>query len=74
MDPNPGSRLPVSDVCIVLCSNVRGLATKCSDLTVDPSHYDILWCSAILVSDVLHVSELLVPGFGGPGWMFPWNV
>ena len=27
---------------------------------------DILLCSETLVSDLRHVSELLVPGFGGP--------
>ena len=30
------------------------------------SHYDILLCSETLVSDMPHVSELLVPGFGRP--------
>ena len=35
-----------------------------SDLTVASSQYDILMCSGTLVSDIRHVSELLVPGFG----------
>ena len=26
----------------------------------------VLWCSETLVSDIRHVSELLVPGFGRP--------
>ena len=30
------------------------------------SQYDILLCSETLVSDMRHVSELLVPGFGRP--------
>ena len=30
------------------------------------SQYDILLCSETLVSDIRHVSELLVPGFGPP--------
>ena len=30
------------------------------------SQYDILFCSETLVSDIRHVSELLVPGFGRP--------
>ena len=30
------------------------------------SRYDILLCSETLVSDVCHVSELLIPGFGRP--------
>ena len=35
-----------------------------SDVTVSSSQYDILLCSATLVSDMRHVSDLLVPGFG----------
>ena len=34
-----------------------------SDLTVASSQYDILLCSETLVSDMRHLSELLVPGF-----------
>ena len=30
------------------------------------SQYDILLCSETLVSDLRHVSEFLVPGFGRP--------
>ena len=45
---------------------MRGLAGKISDLTVVSSQYDILLCSETLVSDMCHVSELLVPGFGRP--------
>ena len=33
---------------------------------VASSQYDILLCSETLVSDLRHVSELLVPGFGHP--------
>ena len=47
-------------------SNVRGLARNLSDLTVASSQYGILLCSENLVSDMRHVSELLVPGFGRP--------
>ena len=54
------------DVCRILCSNVRGLAGNLSDLTVASSQYDKLFCSETLVSDMGHVSELLVPGFGCP--------
>ena len=46
------------------CFNERGLAGNRSDLTVPSSQYDILLCSEILVSDMRHVSEVLVPGFG----------
>ena len=30
------------------------------------SQYDILSCSEIFVSDMRHVSDVLVPGFGRP--------
>ena len=45
---------------------MRGLAGNLSDLTAASSQYDILLCSETLVSDMRHVSELLVPGFGRP--------
>ena len=45
---------------------MQGLAGKNSDLTVASSQYDILLCSETLVSDMRHVSEILVPGFGRP--------
>ena len=54
----------MTDVCRILCSNVRGLADNLSDQTVSLSRHDILLCSETLVSDMRHVSELLVPGFG----------
>ena len=66
VETNPGPRRPVPAVCRILCSNVRGLAGNHSDLTVAPSQYDILFCSETLVSDIRHVSELLVPGSGRP--------
>ena len=47
-------------------SNVWGLAGNLSDLTVASSQYDILLYSETLVSDMNHVSEVLVPGFGCP--------
>ena len=43
---------------------MRGLAGNLSDLTVASSQYDILLCTETLVSDMRHVSGLLVPGFG----------
>ena len=64
VETNPGRRRPVPDVCRILCSNVRGLAGNHSDLTVASSQHDILLCSETLVSDMRHVSEILVPGFG----------
>ena len=66
METNPGPRRPVPAVCRILCSNVRGLAGNLSDLTVALSQYDILLCSETLVSDMRHVSEVLVPGFCCP--------
>ena len=45
---------------------MRGLAANLSYLTEASSQYDILLCSEILVSDMRHVSEVLVPGFGRP--------
>ena len=66
VETNPGPRRPVPTVCRLLCSNVRGLARSLSDLTVASSQYDVLLCSDTLVSDMRHVSELLVPGFGRP--------
>ena len=66
METNLGLRRPVPTVCRLLCSNVRGLAGNLSDLTVALSQYDILLWSETLVSDLRHVLELLVPGFGRP--------
>ena len=66
METNPGPRWPVPTVCRLLCSNVQCLAGNLSDLTVASSQYDIVLCSETLASDMLHVSELLVPGFGRP--------
>ena len=43
-----------------------GLAGNLSDMTAASSQYDILFCSETLVSDMHHLSELLVPGFGCP--------
>ena len=63
VETNPGTRRPVPAVCRILCSNVRGLAGKLSDLTVASSQYDILLCSEILVLDLRLVSELLVRGY-----------
>ena len=66
VEKNPRPHRPVPAVCRILCSNVRGLAGSLSDLTVSSSQYDILLCSETLVSDMRHVSEVLVPGFGRP--------
>ena len=64
VETNPGPRRPVAASCRIPCSNVRGLSGNLSDLAVALFQYDILLCSETLVSDLHHVSELLVPGFG----------
>ena len=66
VETNPGPRRPVPAVCRILCSNVRGLAGNLGGLTVGSSQYDILLCSETLVSDMRHMSEMLVPGFVRP--------
>ena len=48
-----------ADYSVVMCGSWSG---NLSDLTVASSRYDILLCSETLVSDMRHVSELLVPG------------
>ena len=65
VDTNPGQRRTVP-VCRILCCNVWGLARNLSDLTLASYQYDIMLCSETLVSDMRHVSEVLVPGFGRP--------
>ena len=62
METNPVPQRPVPAVC----SNVRSLARNLSDLSVASSQYDIMLCSETLVSDMCHVSEIVVPGFGRP--------
>ena len=64
VETNQGPRRPVPDSCRILSSNVRGLSGNLSDLAVASSQYDILLRSQTLVSDLRHMSQLLVPGFG----------
>ena len=67
VETNPGLRHPISTVCRLLSYNVRGQAGNLNHLTVASSRHDILLCTAeTLVSDMCHVSELQVPGFGRP--------
>ena len=66
VETNLSLRRPAPAVCRILCSNVQGLAENLSDLTMASSQYDILLCSETLLSDMCHVSEVLVPGFGRP--------
>ena len=66
LETNPGTHCPVPAVCGILCRNVRGLAGNLSDLTVSSSQYDMLFFSESMISDMHHMSELLVLGFGCP--------
>ena len=66
VETNPGPRRPVPAVCRILFSKVQGLVGNLSDLTVASSQYDILLCTETFVSDMHHVSEVLVPGFCRP--------
>ena len=61
-----GVLLRYGAVCRILYCNVRGLAENLSDLTAASYGCGILLCSETLVSDMRHVSQLLVPGFGLP--------
>ena len=63
---NPGLLRPVLAVWRIPCSNVRGLAGNLCDLTVASYQCDILFYSETLVSDMRHVSELLIPSFDRP--------
>ena len=50
----------------MLYCNVRSQAGVLSDLTGASCQFDVLFCSETLVSDMRHVLELLIPGFGCP--------
>ena len=52
-----------AEYSVVMCGAWPG---NLSDLTVASSQYDILLCCETLVSDMRHVSEVLVPGFCPP--------
>ena len=67
VETNPRPRRPVPALCRILGSNVRGLAGNLSDLTMAPSQNNIAFWSETLVSDILHVSELLGPVLLGRG-------
>ena len=60
----PGPQRSVPAVCRIACSIVRGLSGNHSDLAVAWSVYDILLSSETFFTDIRHMSELLVPGFG----------
>ena len=61
------------------------MAGNLNDLTVASSQHDLLFCSETLVSDMHHVSDLLVTGFGRPvfcpgkipraeGWLYMYEM
>ena len=66
VETNPDPQSPVPAVCRIFCINVLGLLGNIGNLTGVSSQYDILLCSEILVSDMRHVSEMLVLRFIRP--------
>ena len=66
VETNPGPRPAQRRQCRILYSNVRGLHANLKDLSVASKQFDILLCSETLVSDMRHVSEILIPGFKKP--------
>ena len=65
IEVNPGPRHHPKK-CRILYSNVRGLHKNKKDLDLAAEKFDIVFCSETLVSDLRHISELLVPGFKKP--------
>ena len=63
---NPGPRSIRHRQCRLMYANVRGLQANLNDLSVASKQFDILLCSETLVSDMRHISEILVPGFRRP--------
>ena len=63
---NPGPGPTRHRQCRILYANVRGLHANLMDLTAVSRHFDILFCSETLVSEMRHVSEVLIPGFKKP--------
>lgn len=62
--PNPGP--PQTQHARVLCANIRGLKGNLNDLSLTSTNYDVLCCSETLVSEMRHISELLIPNFKKP--------
>ena len=60
---NPGPRSIRHRQCRLMYANIRGLQANLNDLSVASKQFDILLCSETLVSDMSHISEILVPGF-----------
>ena len=64
IEVNPGP--PQSKQCRMLYSNIRGLHKNIKDLAMASRQSDIVFCSETLVSNLRHISELLMPGFKKP--------
>ena len=85
-ETNPIPRLPVPDVCRILCSSVLGLAGNLSDLTVASSQYDILlfsetWsqlcvtCQSYWFPDSVALSSCAGARCLGPeGWLYTYEM
>ena len=65
LNPGPPHNNRVKQ-CRLLYCNIRGLHKNIQDLITNSRHYDILCCSETLVSNIRHVSELIIPGFRNP--------
>ena len=63
---NPGPPQSKLRQCRLLYSNIRGLHKNIKDLAIASKQFDILFCTETLVSDMRHISELLIPGFKKP--------
>ena len=63
--PNPGPHN--NNFCRVMYANIRGLKSNIQELTLSSTNFDIIFCSETLVSELRHVSELLIPNFRKPG-------
>ena len=64
METNLGPLGPVPVFCRIVRSNALSLSGNLSNLKVASSQYDILFSSETFVTDMRHVSQLLVPGIG----------
>ena len=63
---NPGPSHFGRNKCRILYSNIRGLHANLNELSFISKNYDIILCSETLVSDMRHVSEVLIPNFKKP--------
>ena len=66
VESNPGPRRQLPKSCRVLYSNIRGLYKNLNDLTLAAANHDVVLCSETLVSNLRHISELIIPDFDKP--------